>query len=265
MTTVDRGGPPLTVERRSNRAWLRLNRPAKRNALNPALVGALGAAVRDAVDDERVRVIVIAGNGPSFCAGADLGYLHDCARLGRDPLTFLRTVSDIFTAIAHSPKPVVAAVHGHAVAGGLELALVCDVVVAQTGTLIGDGHVRNGLVPGGGSSLRLPRLVGEPLARWLLLTGELVPAEQLLPSGLVHAVIPHEGFDEGVDDVAARLAGVHAGAQRVVKTLLHQARRHDDALLDAELAAFASHWATTDMASNLNAFRHAGPAEVDAS
>lgn len=241
----------LVVERRGDVAWLTLNRPAKRNALNPEVIDALGAAVGEAANDRAVRAIVIAGAGPSFCAGADLGYLHDCALDGRDPLEFLTRISATFTQIEHCPKPVIAAVHGHAVAGGLELALVCDTVVARAGTLIGDGHLRTGLLPAAGASARLPRRVGDPLARWLLLSGELLPAERFLPSGFVHSVLPVAGFTDGVQAIAARLAAVPATAQTRAKRLLPGA---DDEALATELKEFAAHWAITDIAAALRRY-----------
>jgi enoyl-CoA hydratase/carnithine racemase len=147
--------------------WLRLNRPERRNALNPGLIAAIDAEIMDAGRDPDTRIIVITGQGPSFCAGADLHYLRALADNGHSPGQFLTAVSDCFTRLERCPKPVVAAVHGHLVAGGLELALACDVVVAQAETLIGDGHIRNGLLPAGGASLRLRppgRRVAGPVA-----------------------------------------------------------------------------------------------------
>src|SRR5215469_16142325 len=157
---------PLLVHRDGDIQHIRLNRPERRNALDPGLVAALDAAIAAATTDPAVRVVVITGEGPSFCAGADLNYLHAVASDGRDPMPFLRTISSCFDRIEQAPVPVVAILHGHAVAGGLELALACDVVLAHTATLIGDGHVLNGLLPAGGSTVRLARKVGEPLARW---------------------------------------------------------------------------------------------------
>lgn len=255
--TPDRSDPVLTW-RHGATAWLVLNRPEKRNALDPALVDGLAAAFEAADTDDDVRAIVIAGTGKSFCAGADLGYLHDCARSGRDPLTFLSRVSDTFTDIERSRKPVIAAVHGHVVAGGLELALACDIIVGRFGTLIGDGHVSNGLMPAGGSSVRLPRRMPGPLARWLLLSGELVPVERLVASGLVHAVLSADTFVDAVDGLAQRLAAVPAPAQQRLKLLLHSTQDLDqDSALGAELKAFGTHWATTDLTPALRRFaRH---------
>lgn len=248
---------PIRVERRSAVCRINLNRPARRNAINPELLAGLSEAISEAVIDPETAVIVIRGEGPTFCAGADLRYLHALATDDGDPLEFLTDVSDCFTRIERCPKPVVAAVHGHVVAGGLELALACDVVVAQTGTLIGDGHVRNGLLPAAGSSARLPRKLGEPLARWLMLTGDLIPAEALLASGFIHAIAPPDKFDEMLGDTVARLQRSAGAAQTRMKCLLNDT--HDwtlDQVLVREGTTFGVHWNSTDMVTALQGFLH---------
>jgi enoyl-CoA hydratase/carnithine racemase len=243
--------------------WIRLNRPGRRNALNPDLVAALDEAITAAIADPRTSVVVIAGEGPSFCAGADLRYLRGLADDGQDPLPFLTEIADCFTRIERAQKPVIAAVHGHAVAGGLELALACDVVIAQAGTLIGDGHIRHGLLPAGGSSVRLPRKVGEPLARWLILTGELLPAETFTASGFIHQVVAAHQFTPAVTAVAARLrarAGVaQASAKQLLTDHLHRDGNTDrDAGLIRERKAFAANWHRNDNVSALTRFTERG-------
>ncbi|MEW1719139.1 enoyl-CoA hydratase/isomerase family protein [Streptomyces sp. NPDC093109] len=230
---------------------IRLNRPGSRNSINPDLITSLDAAVTDAMRDPDTEAVVIAGNGPSFCAGADLRHLLELARTGGDPLAFLGLVSECFTRLETAPKPVIAAVHGHVVAGGLELALACDAVVARTGTLIGDGHIRNGLLPGAGSSVRLPRKVGEPLARRLMLTGELLPAEHFVPSGFVQAVADAEEFEAAVTAVARSFTGLPPG-QAWMKQLL--ADPGVPQALARELDVFAAHWRERDIAAELNRF-----------
>jgi enoyl-CoA hydratase len=234
---------PLLVHRDGDIQRVRLNRPHRRNALDPDLVGALDAAVANAMADPTVRVVVISGEGLSFCAGADLYYLHAAARDGQDPMPFLRAVSACFDRIEQAPKPVVAFLHGHAVAGGLELALACDVVVAHTATLIGDGHVLNGLLPAGGSTVRLARKVGEPLARWLLLTGQLLPAEAFVASGFVHAIADPDCADSVLDGVLEALCEPPVASQKHLKMVLHdQYQSAHEAAIRAEHAAFVRNW-----------------------
>ncbi|MFC4504986.1 MULTISPECIES: enoyl-CoA hydratase/isomerase family protein [Streptomyces] len=230
---------------------LRLNRPESRNSINPDLIRALDGAVADAMHDPDTEAVVISGNGPSFCAGADLRHLLELARTGGDPLAFLGLVSECFTRLETAPKPVIAAVHGHVVAGGLELALACDAVVAREGTVIGDGHIRNGLLPGAGSSVRLPRKVGEPLARRLMLTGELLPAEQFVPSGFVQAVTGAEEFEATVTSVARSFTQLPPGHARLKQLLADP--NVPEALL-RELDVFAEHWREQDIAAKLTRF-----------
>ncbi|MEV1067118.1 enoyl-CoA hydratase/isomerase family protein [Streptomyces sp. NPDC050263] len=230
---------------------IRLNRPESRNSINPELIRALDAAVSAAMQDPDTEAVVISGNGPSFCAGADLRHLLELARTGGDPLAFLGAVSECFTRLEMAPKPVIAAVHGHVVAGGLELALACDAVVARAGTVIGDGHIRNGLLPGAGSSVRLPRKVGDPLARRLMLTGELLPAEHFVPSGFVQAVAEAEEFEATVTAVARSFTGLPPG-QAWMKQLLADPSVAEDLL--QELDVFAEHWHEQDIAAKLTRF-----------
>jgi enoyl-CoA hydratase/carnithine racemase len=246
---------PLEVEQRQRVRWLWLNRPACRNALDERLIASLGGALEDAEGDPGTDALVIAGTGPSFCAGADLKALLALAEEGRSPLPFLERVSGTFSRIERSPLPVVAALHGHAVAGGLELALAADVVVATGSTLIGDGHLRNGLVPGGGSSVRLPRKLGAGKARWLLLTGELVPAAELEADGWLHSVVPDHRLHDVADQLASRLAEIAGPAQSRLKRLLAEVSgQPPEVALRRELQVFEENWEMSEMVARLGTF-----------
>jgi enoyl-CoA hydratase/carnithine racemase len=246
---------PLEVEQRDEVRWLWLNRPERRNAVDETLVAALDDAIDAAERDTATTAVVVAGRGPSFCAGADLSTLLACADEGRDPVLFLERVSGAFSRLEASPLPVVAAVHGHAVAGGLELALAADVAIAAETALIGDGHVRNGLVPGGGSSVRLPRKVGPSMARWMLLTGGLVPAPELRRAGWLHAVVADADLVEAAQAAAGRLAAAAGPAQSSIKSLLARGDGLPAEIgLRMELDAFGDHWRTAPVADALRAF-----------
>ena len=167
----------------------------------------------------------------------------------------LGEVSAAITRLERCPKPVVAALHGHVVAGGLELALACDVVLAADDALIGDGHVRNRLLPAGGSSVRLPRKVGAGLARRLLLSGELLEAERFRASGWLEAVVPAGELHERTAELAARLAAAAGPAQRNMKALLAELDELTPAEgLAAELRAFEANWREADVPAALAAF-----------
>ncbi len=201
---------------------LTLNRPDKRNALNRELLDALHTAVAEADLDAEVRVLVLRGAGPDFCAGADLSELlasgdrplpeneRDALRLGELLLAFRRI-----------PKPVIGAVHGSAVAGGCGLATVCDLVLASSEARFGYPEIQRGFVPAMVLGI-LRRQVGEKVAFDLAATGRLLSAAEAREAGLVSRVLPAETFEEGVASVAAALAGGSATALGLTKKLLYE-------------------------------------------
>jgi len=245
---VDRSG---TVER-----W-QMNRPHVRNALDLDLVTALQAALDDA-ESRGSDVIVLSGAGRSFCAGADLQQLAEhYGRSGRTPRELLTAIWDFTLALERSPIVVVAALHGHAVAGGLELALACDVVVASEETLIGDGHVKHCLVAGGGASARMERALGRSTSAWLALTGELLPATAPDFATWLRRVRPASDLEHAVDDVVATLTSVPAAARGRYKQMLHEAGPSPSAAArDAELDAFDEHWVLHDVPAAIRGFLH---------
>jgi len=244
---------------------LTLNRPHRRNALNPDLIEALDAALTEAEDDPHTRCLILAGSGQSFCAGGDLQYFLSVADRPGGPTQFLRRVSAVVTRLETSRLPVVAALHGHAVAGGLELALACDVVVAAEATLIGDGHIRHNLLPAAGSSVRLSRKVGDSMARWLAMTGQLVPAERLAATGWLHATVPDEQLTATALAVASELAEAGGPAQAAFKVLLHELTTMEQKQgLEHELRAFEKHWNSNDVPASLIAFLQRRSATVTA-
>ncbi|KPJ77597.1 MAG: enoyl-CoA hydratase [Deltaproteobacteria bacterium SG8_13] len=179
----------LTVEEEKGILLLTLNRPEVMNSLNFALLRAIGdkiASVRHRTD---VRVVVITGAGEkAFCAGADL---KERATLGPEKVKeFIHTIRDLFTGIELLSKPVIAAVNGIALGGGTELALACDIRIASTTATMGLTETRLAIIPGGGGTQRLPRLVGKGKAKELIFTGRRVGADEALSIGLVNRVCP---------------------------------------------------------------------------
>lgn len=249
------GKEPLLVEQRGPVRWLLLNRPERRNALDITLIEALDKQITSAETDPGTAVIAVAGNGPSFCAGGDFHQFLELHDAGHNPVGFLTDVSACFSRIAASPKPWVAVLHGHAVAGGLELALACDVVVAADSTLIGDGHLNRRLVPAGGSSVRLPGAVGRGLSRWLLLTGELLPATAFENTGWIRAIVPEADLEATATRICHQLADRHSPAQQHLKALLHRIDgTAPEQALREELATFADNWPASSVADALRDF-----------
>lgn len=249
---------PVLVEIQDSIAWVTLNRPESMNAVNRALLYSLDDAVRTAGDDPTVRVVVITGTGRAFCAGGDLKeFLEPDGSIDSEKM--LRIVEyggTVFNRIAELPKPVIAAINGVALAGGLELALACDLVVAAESARIGDGHSNFGLVPGGGGAARLVRAVGPMIAKYLNFTGESLPAADMKGLGLINEVVPDDELVSRTIEIARRIASKSATGIAMMKSLINNGL--DQSLTDAlkaEHSALASQMRSPDMLEGLNAFR----------
>ena len=158
--------------------WITLNRPDAINSLNDAVADSLAAGLDAAAADNALRCIIIRAEGRVFCVGADLKVVQEKSDEGTMD-TFVNRLSDVFNQIETFPKPVIAAVNGLALAGGLELILCYDSVIAAESAKIGDAHANYGLIPGGGGSVRLPRKIGPTRAKYLMYTGDFLEATAL--------------------------------------------------------------------------------------
>jgi enoyl-CoA hydratase len=198
-----------------------MDRPAKLNALNGELVEALLAALDAAEADDEVRVIVLAGAGRAFCAGYDLTEEAESSIGG--PVVWRELLAaDVAMTLRFldSPKPVIAQIHGYALAGGLELAMACDLVVAAEGTMVGEPEIRYGSAP---VTLLMPYLVGQKATRELLLTGDLVDAAEARRIGIVNRVVPADRLEAEVDALADRLARTPPEVMGPTKRMLNRA------------------------------------------
>ena len=232
-----------------------LNRPAQLNAISPALLEDLDTVCAAIETDPTVRAVTLTAAGRAFCAGADLKAVRE---LSPDPETwarFMRLWHRVFNRIEALPVPLVAGVQGLALAGGLELTLVVDLVVADEGARLGDQHANFGLVAGGGGSQRLPRLIGARRAKEMMLLGGWLSAAQARDWGLVNRVVPPGTLEAAVEETAAALAAGSASAARTVKALVNRAFDADLAGgLELELALVAAHMRTAEAAEGLRAF-----------
>ncbi|OLM16784.1 MULTISPECIES: enoyl-CoA hydratase/isomerase family protein [unclassified Pseudonocardia] len=205
-------------------AELTLNRPQARNAITIELAAALRTGLRAAASS--ADVVVVRGAGGNFCAGGDF---HEVSRLREEGPDALRTLFETFIdaceSIAELPVPVVAAVEGYAMAGGFELIQAVDVAVVRDDAVLADNHVNFGMIPGGGGSQRLPRIVGVPRALGHMLTGEPLSGTQAAGWGLVYRSLPAEEFETGVDALVRRLAGQDRDALARIKKLVRTGLR----------------------------------------
>ena len=200
---------------------LTLNRPAKLNALSGPLVVALVDALDAATRDPRVRVIAIEGAGRAFSAGYDLTEESEGGVGG--PVGWRQLLAVDVEATLHvldCPKPVIAQIHGYALAGGLELAMACDLIVAAEGTKVGEPEIRYGSAP---VTLLMPYLIGQKKTRELLLTGDLIDAVEAERIGLVNRVVPADRLAAEVDGLADRLARTPPEVMGPTKQMLNRA------------------------------------------
>jgi len=254
-------GTAVLQERRGAVLWLRLNRPETLNGLHPAVLADLNAGLDAAEADAGIRGVVITANGRAFCAGADLVYamsLQDApAPPGRRNANqvFLNDVRATFARIEHLEMPVIAAVQGITVGGGLELALCCDFIVAARSAKIGDGHANYGQIPGGGGSVRLPRRVGLSFAKRLLFTGELLLPEQYAGTDLITEIVDDEALEDTVQAFAESMAGKSPVGIAHMKSLVNDTFDIPvEVGLTLELAQAAQHQTSQDWHEGITAF-----------
>jgi 2-(1,2-epoxy-1,2-dihydrophenyl)acetyl-CoA isomerase len=208
----------LRVDRADGVVTITLDRPAKKNAINAAMWNELSAVVAEIARNSADRVVVITGAGGEFCSGADLG---EPSAGEEHHLSRLRRVGDLCLAIARLPQPTIAKVRGVAVGAGLNLALVCDLVVAAEGSRFSEIFAKRGLSLDFGGSWILPRLVGMHRAKELALLAHIIDAKEAEAIGLVNRVLPEAELDAFVDGWAAELAAGPPIALAMTKRLLN--------------------------------------------
>ncbi len=220
--------------------WARIDRPDRANACGPEVIDGLHAWLGGA-HAPGLRALVLTGTGTAFCAGADMragaAALADPASV----LAYIRRGRELADAIAAAPLPVIAAVNGVALAGGFELVLAADVVFAARSARLGDAHARHAIVPGWGSSARLPRLVGRRAATRLLLTGESVSAEEMARLGVVTEVVDDDRLEAAVTEFVERLPADPETLARLVRLARTGGTGTVEEALDREWATLAEH------------------------
>jgi enoyl-CoA hydratase/carnithine racemase len=237
-------------------AIVALNRPDKLNAINRAVLAGLAAAVQWCDADPSVRAMVLRGEGRGFSAGGDL---NEVASLVQDAMAFDEFLDEwhaTFQSVADCRVPTIAAVHGVALAGGFELLQVCDVVVVGESTTLGDQHANYGLFPAGGSTQRLPRLIGIRAATWLLLSGQAVAPVEAHQMGLVTEVVAEAAVLSRAIEMAQLLSQKSSAASAAIKKALRAGDGLDiRAAIAAERSIAVQHMASEHAQVGLAAFR----------
>ena len=244
----------IIVESAQSIATITFNRPKSLNALSSALLEELSHALDEICANEDIRVLILTGAGnKAFVAGADI---NELARL--DTLkakVFIHKGLSAINKIAEMPIPVIAAVNGFALGGGLEIAMACDFIYASTNAAFGQPEIKLGLIPGYGGTQRLPRLIGPGRAKELLYTGDMLPAEEARQMGIANKVVAPEKLMESVMAVALNMAAKGKVSLRAAKQAVNNGLNADLATgLRIETDAFAICMASPDAKEGTTAF-----------
>jgi enoyl-CoA hydratase len=243
----------LIIEKRGPVALMTVNRPDKLNALNVRTREEILAALKELGEDASVRVIVITGAGEkAFIAGADISEFTGKTPLGTREMM---QKSRAFDAMEDCPKPVIAMINGYALGGGCELAMSCDIRIASAKAKFGQPEIKLGIIPGGGGTQRLARLIGEGKAMELILTGDMIDAEEALRLGLVNHVVAPEQLEAKTMEIAGKIAEMSPVAiQMAKKSVKNAARLGLQAGLETETDLFILCFTSEDKEEGIRAF-----------
>lgn len=246
----------VVVEVKERIGWITLNRPEKRNAMSPDLIASLSEALEVLAGNSEAKVIVLKAEGKAFCAGADLEYIRQLQNFTfEENLEDSRKLLDLFTKIYEYPKPVIAQVQGHALAGGCGLVTVCDFAFSAPEALFGYTEVKIGFIPAL-VSVFLAEQIGQAKATELLLSGELISAQKAAELGLITQVVADGALERFTEEFAQKLIQSNSGlamkeTKRLLRSLVKQQR--DEALI-AAAEANARARASEDCVQGIAAF-----------
>lgn len=212
----------IIYEKREQTVWLTLNRPHVGNAVNLQLANELGDACQQINQDEEVRAVVITGVGEVFCSGSDLAESATWGELAWDDLRRVNAANLSSKALAALDCPVIAAINGNALGAGMEMALCCDIRISSEKASFGFPETAYGLIPGGGGTQRLPRIVGRGKALQMILTAEPIDAGEAYRSGLVAKVVPGARLATEAEEMAKRITAKAPIAVRYAKEAMNK-------------------------------------------
>src|SRR5438128_2522408 len=243
----------ILVERRERVAIITINRPEKRNALNIQTRAEGAAALDELAADDSVRVVIFTGAGDkAFIAGADIAEFAERTALTQREVMLQR---GLFNAVDSFPKPIIAMVNGYCLGGGCEVALACDIRIASESASFGQPEINLGIIPGGGGTQRLTRLVGEGKAMEMILSGEIINAQEAYRLGLVNQVVPADQLLTKTMEIANRIAEKSPIAVRFAKEAVKLASRSNlDEGLRREVDLFALCFSSEDKDEGVRAF-----------
>ncbi|MEO9611640.1 MAG: enoyl-CoA hydratase-related protein [Nitratireductor sp.] len=244
----------LSLERVGQTEWITFQRTDQMNAISMQMLHEMTQAIENAMSDDSVRAIALTGTGRAFCAGADLKEVAGAKHAPGEP-DLLDLVDHAFGLMRNGPKPVIAAVNGLAMAGGLEMVMACDLVFAAESAQLGDAHSNFGVFPGAGGAAILPRRIGLNRAKYLLFSGENVSAREMMDWGLVNKVVPDADLRNAVQVFTNKLSDKSPAVLRRMKAVANRSLNVDEtAALAEEMLNLRAHMRSWDMREGLTAF-----------
>ncbi|MBR5292568.1 MAG: enoyl-CoA hydratase/isomerase family protein [Clostridia bacterium] len=243
----------VLYEKKEQIAYVTINRPETLNALNCDVLNELIYLMKNVNADAEVRVVILTGAGRSFVAGADISQMRgltteegrDMTRLGQECMALIEKTS----------KPVIAAVNGFALGGGCELAMSCDFIIASEKAKFSQPEVNLGIIPGFGGTQRLPRLVGKNMAKYMIMTGEMLNAQQAYEAGIVQKVVPAEELLDAATAVANTILSKAPIAIRMAKLAVNNGFNMDlTSAIEYEAEAYTVSFASEDRGEGMSAF-----------
>ena len=243
----------IKYESRDNIAYVTVNRPKAMNALNMDVLNELYDVFTAIEADADIRAVILTGEGRAFVAGADIAQMNQLNALeGRQMMIMGHKVMNLIVAIE---KPVIAAVNGFALGGGCELSMACDIRIASEKAKFGQPEVGLGIIPGFGGTQRLPRLVGKGMAKYLIMTAEMIPAEEAYRIGLVEKVVPAESLMEEAEKLAKTIASKAPVAVATAKTAINNGFDMDmKSASKFEIETFTAAFGSEDKSEGMSAF-----------
>ena len=243
----------IKFECRENIAYVTVNRPKAMNALNMDVLHELYDVFTKIEDDSDVRAVILTGEGRAFVAGADIAQMNQLNAIeGRQMMTMGHKVMNLIESIE---KPVIAAVNGFALGGGCELSMACDIRIASEKAKFGQPEVGLGIIPGFGGTQRLARLVGKGMAKYLIMTAEMIPAAEAFRIGLVEKVVPAEELMTEAEKLAKTIASKAPIAIATAKTAINNGYDMDmKSASRFEIETFTAAFGSDDKAEGMAAF-----------
>lgn len=243
----------VIVEKQDNIAIVKINRPEALNALNKELLKELEELFYELGEDDRIKVVIITGEGKAFVAGADIAQMKDMTAI--QAREFAKLGQGVFSLVESMEKPVIAAINGFALGGGSELALACDIRIASDKAKLGQPEVNLGIIPGFGGTQRMSRLIGTSKAKMLIYTGDIIDAQTAFSYGLVNKVVPAEELMKEVFDLARKIVSKGPSAIKFAKAVINKGIQADLPTGSSyEMDAFSLCFSTGEAKEGMSAF-----------